>query len=54
MINKKELTNPKIFGVLIVVAVASVLVITAISSQNAIVTICPPMCDEDIDVEEAE
>jgi len=49
MTNKKDLTNLKIFGMLIV---ASVLVIAAISSQNAMATIIQDSAD--LDVLEAE
>lgn len=54
--NQEGLTNPKILGILIV-TIASVLVITAVSSQNAIGTIITNDIDleaADIDVEEAE
>lgn len=50
--NKEELNNLKIFGMLIVVAVASVLVITMVSSLNAFATILQD--NADVDVEEAE
>ena len=48
MTNKKDLTNLKIFGILIV-AVASVLVIAAVPSQNAIATIIQDSADVDVD-----
>ena len=52
---KEKLSNSKIFGMFILAAaaVASVSVMTMVSSQNVMATICPPMCDEDIAVEEA-
>ena len=46
---KEDLSNPKIFGVLIVVATASMLVIAAVPSQNAMAT----NIITDIDVDEA-
>ena len=46
---KEDLSNPKIFGMLIVVATASMLVIAAVPSQNAMATIIIT----DIDVDEA-
>ena len=53
--NQEKLNTLKILGILLVV-VASVLAViaAAVSPQNAMATICPPMCDEDIDIEEAE
>lgn len=52
MTNNKNLTNAKTLRMLMVVVI-SVSVITTVSFQNAMATICPPMC-ADIDVEEAE
>ena len=46
---KEDLSNPKIFGMLIVVAIASMLVIAAVPSQNAMAT----NIITDIDVDEA-
>lgn len=51
MTNNQELTNPKIFGILIAVLVISVLVITMVSSQNAMATILQD--NADVDVEES-
>lgn len=50
MTNKKEeLTNLKIFGMLIVVAIASISVSTMVSSQNATATILQDNADIDVD-----
>lgn len=51
MTNNQELANPKIFGILIVVVVTSVLVITMVSSQNVTATILQD--NADVDVEES-